>query len=315
MLGPLTFNLVAALGRQPVAVPLRLRTWMLAVLGVYLGGSFSPDMLNRVSQWPWSLTGIAIFTVVCTALVAWYYRRWAGLDPVTALYSATPGAMTAMIIMGAAQGGDERRIALAQALRITLVVLVVPPLVLSLSHAVSPAPTLTTPMGPFDAGELLLLISGSIAGLLLARRIRVPTAELAGPMFASAALHLSGWVQLELPGPLLAATLCILGSSVGARFAGVKPRELLALGRHALIAVALALLLAALFVGIISLLPGIDFLAALLALAPGGVAEMCLIAVAWDIDPAFVAFHHLARLFLLMALAPWVGRWWGSVQE
>jgi membrane AbrB-like protein len=101
---------------------------------------------------------------------------------------------------------------------------------------------------------------------------------------------------------------------VGARFAGIKPRELLALGRHALIAVTLALLLAALFAAIISQLPGIDFLAALLALAPGGVAEMCLIAVAWDIDPAFVAFHHLARLFLLMALAPWAGRWWGSVQ-
>ncbi len=81
------------------------------------------------------------------------------------------------------------------------------------------------------------------------------------------------------------------------------------------LAVALAMGLAVLFAAIISLLPGIGFLAALLALAPGGVAEMCLIAVAWNIDPAFVAFHHLARMFLLMSLAPWVGRWWGGAQD
>lgn len=314
MLGPLTFNLAAALGRLPVAVPLRLRAWMQAVLGVYLGSAFSPDMAGRVAQWPWSLAGIALFTVASTALVAWYYRRRAGLDRITALYSATPGAMTAMILMGAALGGDERRIALAQALRITLVVLLVPPLVLSLSQALPPAPTLTTPVAPFDAGELLLLLAGSALGLALARLVRLPTAELAGPMFASAALYLAGWVHLELPGPLLAATLWILGSSVGARFAGIKLRELLALGRHALIAVALALALAVLFAAVISLLPGVAFLAALLALAPGGVAEMCLIAVAWNIDPAFVAFHHLARMFLLMALAPWAGRWWGPAR-
>ncbi|HXH01826.1 MAG TPA: hypothetical protein VNN09_00730 [Candidatus Competibacteraceae bacterium] len=31
--------------------------------------------------------------------------------------------------------------------------------------------------------------------------------------------------------------------------------------------------------------------------------------MALDIDPSFVAFHHLSRMLLLMAVTPWVGRW------
>ncbi|MDQ2694494.1 MAG: AbrB family transcriptional regulator [Pseudomonadota bacterium] len=312
MLGPMTFNLAAALLRLPVAVPLGLRSAMQVVLGVFLGSAFSPEIAGRVGQWPWSLAGIALFTLVSTALVAWYYRRLAGLDRITALYSATPGAMTAMILMGAAAGGDERRIALAQALRITLVVLMVPPLVVSLASGLPAAPTLTAPVIDVPVYEVLLLVAGSGGGLLLARWLRLPAAELAGPMIISAALYLAGWVHLALPAPLLAVTLWILGSAVGARFAGVRPQELLRLGRYALGAVLLALTLAAAFAAVLSLLPGVGFLAALLALAPGGVAEMCMIAVAWNIDPAFVASHHLARMLLLIALAPWAGKLLGA---
>jgi len=44
--------------------------------------------------------------------------------------------------------------------------------------------------------------------------------------------------------------------------------------------------------------------AALLAFAPGGVAEMSLIALAIDADPAFVATHHMARIFAVLFALP-----------
>jgi len=308
MLGPMTFNMAAAVAKWPVAVPLRLRAAMQAVLGVFLGSSFSPETVARAPEWPWSLAAIIVFVVLSTALVAWYYHKLGGFDRVTALFSATPGGMTAMILMGSAAGGDERRIALAQALRITLVVLLIPPLVFATSTQL-PAPAQLGIQGrAFDLLELSLLVGGSLGGLFLARLIRMPAPEIAGPMFVSAGLYLAGAVQLTLPPVLLGATLWILGSSVGARFIGVNPRELLIMGRYALGAVALALGLAALFALGISAVLEVEFLAALLALAPGGVAEMCLIAVAFDIDPTFVAFHHLARMLFLMILVPLIGR-------
>jgi len=43
--------------------------------------------------------------------------------------------------------------------------------------------------------------------------------------------------------------------------------------------------------------------ALLLALAPGGVAEMCLVAVALHIDPAFVATMHMVRMACVLLAA------------
>lgn len=42
----------------------------------------------------------------------------------------------------------------------------------------------------------------------------------------------------------------------------------------------------------------------MLALAPGGLAEMCLVAVALNVGPAFVATMHILRLILVVVLAP-----------
>ncbi|MDX1657042.1 MAG: AbrB family transcriptional regulator, partial [Candidatus Competibacteraceae bacterium] len=203
---------------------------------------------------------------------------------------------------------DERRIALAQSLRITLVVALVPPLVLSLSpdHPEASVPLrLAETFAPWQGAGLAL---GAGLGLILARRLRLPAPELTGPMLVSATLYLTGWVDYHLPTVLLSATLWVLGSAVGVRFKEVKVAQLLRLGRHALGAVVLALMVAAAFAALIAQLPGVDYLPALLALSPGGIAEMCLIAVAWNIDPAFVAFHHLARMLMVIALAPWLGR-------
>ena len=49
---------------------------------------------------------------------------------------------------------------------------------------------------------------------------------------------------------------------------------------------------------------GVPLFSALLAYAPGGVAEMSLIAIAIDADPAFVATHHMARIFAILFALP-----------
>ncbi|MFM7446089.1 MAG: AbrB family transcriptional regulator, partial [Tabrizicola sp.] len=53
---------------------------------------------------------------------------------------------------------------------------------------------------------------------------------------------------------------------------------------------------------------GIDLYQALLALAPGGLTEMGLIALAIHADVAFVALHHVARILVVLVLAPLAAR-------
>ena len=53
--------------------------------------------------------------------------------------------------------------------------------------------------------------------------------------------------------------------------------------------------------------------ALVLALGPGGIAEMGLVAVAMGIDPLFVATHHVIRIGLVVLMAPPLFRLWRAL--
>ncbi|HSK41850.1 MAG TPA: AbrB family transcriptional regulator, partial [Arenibaculum sp.] len=49
---------------------------------------------------------------------------------------------------------------------------------------------------------------------------------------------------------------------------------------------------------------GLGLSGLILAYAPGGLAEMSLIALSLDLDTAFVSTHHMVRIILIVVLAP-----------
>ena len=51
-------------------------------------------------------------------------------------------------------------------------------------------------------------------------------------------------------------------------------------------------------------LTGLPTVPLVLAFSPGGLAEMSLIAIAIGADAAFVATHHVVRIFLIVVIAP-----------
>jgi uncharacterized membrane protein AbrB (regulator of aidB expression) len=59
-----------------------------------------------------------------------------------------------------------------------------------------------------------------------------------------------------------------------------------------------------LLAGVLHAVTGLPTDALVLAYAPGGLAEMSLIALALSMDAAFVATHHIVRIFLIVVLAP-----------
>lgn len=305
MLGPLLANLVAQGVGVRVFIPQGFRSASHVVLGLVLGATFSPEVLTRIQEWPFSLAGLGVFTILATAGSTWFYRN-RGLDPVTALFAATPGVMAGMIVMGAEAGGDERRIALIQSLRVAMVVVAVPPLVTALSGAGAVGPAQNPTTGPTAGWDLLLLFGVAAAVTWCTVRLRLPSAYIIGTMVASAVMHIGGWVTTPLPDFALDATLLVLGASIGTRFAGVTWRDVVRIFFLTLAVVSALLVCSLLGAMAFHQLLGLDFWAALLAFAPGGVAEMCAIALALNIDPAFVAFHHLFRIALIVLLMPLV---------
>lgn len=304
MIGAMVATGAAAVGGAPVAVPKRLRGAMVMILGVMLGSAFSPAILGQLGPWALSLATMLVYVVVATAAVTFVLMRWKRYDPVTAYFTGTPGGFNEMVLIGGALGGDDRVIALSHSLRIMLVVFTVP-IWFQFLGAYDPGtkPAIGGRLADIDPTDAILLLS-CIAGAPVARLLRIPAAQLVGPMLFSAAIHLAGWTDSYPPAVLIAAAQVVVGSFIGCRFAGTSLRVLLPIAGGAALLTLLLLVLCLLFAGGLHLATGLPLAELILAFAPGGLAEMSLIALALGADAAFVSTHHIVRIIFVVILAP-----------
>ena len=309
MLGPMVVNIVASVRGVPVLVPHGVRVVMLCIIGVFLGGSFSPDLLARSGEWFLSLSLMVVFIPLITIVAGMYYHRFARLDRPTAMFSGAPGTLTAMVIIGGESGADERMISLTQGLRVIIIVFLMP-MVVTAATATGPSSASILPVGgPFLWSDFGLLAIAAVVGLGLARAFNFPASAMTGAMLTSAVLYLSDLVHWHPPDAALWVCLWVLGSAIGSRFSTVTPHTFFRVSRHAAVATALVIAITAVFSLVVSEITGVAFLTTLLSFTPGGVAEMCLIAIAFDIDPAYVAVHHLVRIAILITAAPFAVKW------
>ncbi len=51
---------------------------------------------------------------------------------------------------------------------------------------------------------------------------------------------------------------------------------------------------------------GAVFIPTFLSFAPGGIHEMVVISVAYNIDPIFVSYHHFLRIFIIVLFLPYL---------
>jgi uncharacterized protein len=129
-----------------------------------------------------------------------------------------------------------------------------------------------------------------------------------GPMILSAAVHLAGWSEAQPPYVVTAAAQIVLGCAIGQRFAGTTFAEIGRTVGHALVITLAMLALGIAFAALLARASGEPFSALVLVYAPGGFAEMSLVALALGADAAFVAAHHLFRIAVVIALAPLIFR-------
>lgn len=308
MIGALVATGTAAMAGLRPAVPPRLRNAMIMVLGIMLGGAFTPEILERAGQWAASLAGLALCLTAGTAVAVLLVRRFTELDGTTAYFTAMPGGLSEMVAAGADFGGDDRTISLVHSVRIMLVVLSIP---LWSGLLADPAGGMAAARSAAAGGlamppaETLLLLL-AFAGTPLARLARLPAPELTGPMLVSAALHLSGIVTAQPPAFLVAAAQVVVGGSIGCRLVGLRFRHFFrACGIAVLVTgvMAVADVLTALLMNAAT---GLPLPALILAYAPAGFAEMTLVALTLKVDTAFVATHQIFRISLVVAVAPLV---------
>ena len=309
MLGALFATMFARVAGAPIDVPIWVRANFLILIGLFLGESFEGVKAAELLQWPISIVGAMLYVPVAAACAYLFYHYLAREQKMTAICSSIPGGLIAVVVVSGSLGADERQVALAQSLRIAIVVCMAPLVAFSLLGYPPPSDATFEKHALIDLPDLGILLVGTAAVMRVMQRLRIPIPYMVGPLLASAVLRLAGLVEGVLPHQLVEVALVVTGSSIGTRFHGISPSRLVSFGLLTLGGTSVLMLVSAVFALAISTLTGQDFLVALLAYAPGGVAEMSLIALAIDANPGFVAIHHVARIIFVLLSVPVLTAW------
>ncbi|MSP87508.1 MAG: AbrB family transcriptional regulator [Alphaproteobacteria bacterium] len=310
MLGAMAATTAASIAGVPQRVPGKLRQTMVVVIAVMLGSAFTPDVLPRLEAWAISLIGVIVYVVAATLLVLILFRKSFGHDPLTSLLCATPGGLGEMVVLAQANGADDRLVALSHSTRVFIVVMVLPFWFRFVEGYVPPVQSVPgLGLFAFDPAEFALLAACGVAGYFAATWLKLPAAPLIGPLGLSAIVHLTGLSSHRPPWEIVALAQVVMGSAVGARFAGVPFAEVRRMAVAGSASAAILLSLTVVFAWVLHHLTGLSMQSLVLSFAPGGLAEMSLVALALDIDTAFVSTHHATRMISVVLTMPFLIQW------
>jgi membrane AbrB-like protein len=303
MLGALFATMAASIANAPVLAPTRVRPAVVAVIGVLLGSRFTPEVVDQAGAWIGSVAILMVYVVVVALVVVPFYRFVGRQDWVTAYFAGMPGGLSEMIEIGEASGAKPAPIILAHSLRIVVTIALI-----AFWFRIIEGQAVGTSLGgsstPMSLIDAAVMLGSAVAGSVLGTRLRFPAPTFLGPLLVSAILHLTGLTESVPPALLVTVAQVLLGTVLGCRFLGIGLRTLVPAIALSIGATVLTLALAFGAGLVMRALTEVRIDQALLALAPGGLTEMGLIALAIQADVAFVALHHVVRILFVIVLAP-----------
>jgi membrane AbrB-like protein len=301
VLGPMLVTAAFAIGGIRPIAPTTGRRLGQIIIGSSIGLYMTLPVVLHVLGWVPLMIVTAVVSICLSAVLSVGLAHFAGINAKTAYFSLLPGGLTEMANIGSAVGAQSEPIALSQALRVALVVCILPQLILhtgTAGHEPGLAAAASLPLATLP----LLLVAG-LGGALLMGALRLNNPWSIGALFGVAALTASGWLDGRMPYDVYYLGQYLIGIAIGARFRREIVRRLL---RLTVVASAFAVLLMAALLGYAGLMTevtGIDFASAALASSPGGFAEMTVTAQTLHLDVALVAAFHILRAFFVNGLA------------
>jgi len=295
-------SLIALKGFQVIMPKLALSV-ILIILGLHIGNNIDQNLLHQMVDWIWTSIIMFFYIIVSILIVSKYLQKFSGYKKKTSIFSSAPGALGPLLILAEYEKSDLSQVATAHLIRLMIIITLFPLIIVNLH------PVEAIELEKFDYisqnhWELVLLIIISLLFIFLFDKFKVPAALLSGTLVASGILQISDIASYKLPDVSINFCLLILGASVGCRFAGKTFKEVANNSFHGLVATILLVLLGLIAAYLATFFVDNNFLSLILSFCPGGIYEVAVIAIAFDLEPDFVAFHHIIRLLFILFIVP-----------
>ena len=302
-LGPMLATSIASLMGLKIIMPKLVLSSILILLGLYIGNYIDKNLFSQIHQWAWTSLIMLVYIIICILIVSKYLQKYSSYGEKASIFSVAPGALGPLLILAENEKTDISQVATSHLIRLIIIITLIPFIIVN--NAVSENP-ITNNFEYMSQNhlDLLFLVLASIIFILIFDKIRVPAAILSGTLFASGLLQITDFATYKLPDASINFCLLILGASVGCKFAEKSVKEIANNSLHSLVATIILILLGLIAAFVATFVVDTNILTLILSFSPGGIYEVAVIAIAFDLEPDFVAFHHIIRLLFILFTVP-----------
>ena len=244
-----------------------------------------------------------VYIVLSVLIVSKYLQVFSKYEKKTSIFSAAPGALGPLMILAEDERSDLSQVATSHLIRLIIIITVFP-FVVNSFYDVESIEVAENVLKNQNISHLIILIISSIILIYFFDKFKIPAALLSGTLFASGFLQINGIASYQFSPNIIDYCLLILGASVGCRFANKSFGEISRNALHSFVATFMLVILGLAAAFVASFIIDKNFFTLLLSYCPGGIYEVAVIAIFFDLDPEFVSFHHIIRLLMILFIVP-----------
>ena len=302
-LGPMLVTSLASLMGLKIKMPRLVLSAILILLGLYIGNYIDKSLFAQMHQWVWTSLIMLVYIIFSVLIVSKYLEKFSKYEKKTSIFSAAPGALGPLMILAEDEKTDLSQVATSHLIRLIIIITFFPFIVNSF-YDVKNIEIAQVVVQNQNLNHLIILILISIILIYFFDKFKIPAALLSGTLVASGSLQIAEIATYQISPDIIDYCLLILGASVGCRFADKTFSEIGRNAFHSFIATFLLVVLGFIAALIASLIIDKSFFTLLLSYCPGGIYEVAVIAIFFNLDPEFVSFHHIIRLLMILFIVP-----------
>lgn len=310
VLGPMVGSAILSLLGQTLFASQNLRRGGQLIVGATIGLNVTSSVLAIIAGWlPWMFASAAI-AILLSAALSVPLARYGRIDAKTAYFAMLPGGMSEMANLAAASGAKSEPVAIVHALRVAMVITILPALIIGFGDA-GMAPAVKS-FSQSDYAFVPVLLAIGAAGAIFSGLVRLNNPWMIGSLIAVAVASSSGLVSAAMPQTVFWAGQFLIGFTIGSRF---TRSALAGFARMAIVSAALIVFSGAvMFLVAFGLsLPGeIDLATITLATTIGGTPEMAITAEILKLNVSLIIAFHLIRATIVNGFA---GHMWSGLNR
>ncbi|WP_414046960.1 AbrB family transcriptional regulator [Macrococcus equi] len=290
----------------------------LYILGAQIGVTFTKEILGDIANDFVSIVTLSILIIISAVTISFLFKKIVGCSTETALLASIPGALNQMIVLA-----DENKhasiliVTMTQTSRLLFVIMLVPFISSFTSEKqlhphLSKAEEIYQLLNPEQIIFVLCMIAVSI---FILKKIHFPVPDMLGPVIAILLWNLTTGLNFSVPMPLINFAQILFGIKIGLQmynlshqlskrlFAGIFVQNVLL--------IVSAIIFSVLFTGMSKHTFNDLFLSA----APGGMAQIIIVALETGANVAMISSFHIFRIFFILLIITPLMAWYLKKSE